>query len=379
MSERPTPAQPAGQQASPAGDAPASTGANGLIPSSPQDMTPRSVEDSRDYVAQIIGDEAQAGTRVQAGPMLKLMYDTAVAVAFRHCGQRPVLRRLDRIDLTRTISHLDLVRIEGRMVEATRSTMVVEVRASARPPFEREFTPTHVGYLTMAAVGPDGALLRVPPLRSDTPQGREVQALAKHRRAQIEERHNAVAWIDSEASFRLADVVEPLNAVRYDALAPEDTIVRVKGQLHSQSPYMDGRVLAGDLLEWLDRVANYTARHFTRNPHTVTLSVNDMVFRQPLHTTDRIELISRVVYVRQHTLGVAIDIIVHGLDGSAYPLETVEFFLLNYHRNGELKKVTTELELREEDQESLRCYLRARHRYAFWRTHPESHLTQVPH
>jgi acyl-CoA hydrolase len=174
------------------------------------------------------------------------------------------------------------------------------------------------------------------------------------------------------------DVFEPHPAVRYDYLSPEETVVRVKGQIIHSGNYPDRRVRAGDLLVWLDRVANYTARHFTRNENVVTLSVNDVEFTRPLHATDRIELVSRVIYVRTHTLEVWIDIIVHTLEGKQYGMDSVQFFILNHHPSGENKKITTGLRLSAEDQDNLRRYLKARTRFAFWKSHPESHLIQSP-
>jgi acyl-CoA hydrolase len=340
---------------------------------------PRTVEASQDYLAEIVGQETLAGQRIQAGPILKLMYDTAVAVAFRHCGQRPVLLRLDRIDLTRVICHMDLVRFEGRLVEVGRTSMVIEIRCYNKRPTERDFNPCHVGFITMVAIDEDSQrVCGVPPLSYDTPQGVISKALAAHRRAEIEERRNALEWIDREERLRVEDVLEPLEAERYLSVRPGETEVRVKGQVISSSPQADGRVRAGDLLMWLDRVANYTARQFCRNDSLVTLSLNDVVFRRPLHATDRIELLSRVTYVRTHTLEVAVDLIVHSLSGEQYSMERVEFFLLNFSPSGAKRRITTGLVLSEDDQESLRMYLKARTRFNFWKAHPESHLTQLP-
>jgi acyl-CoA hydrolase len=257
--------------------------------------------------------------------------------------------------------------------------MVIELRCSAKKPREREFSPCHVGFVTMVAIDEQGEPLRtVPPLSYDTPQGRESKALAAHRRAQLAEREHALEWIDREQQLRVDDVQEPSEPVRYAWLPPEETVVRVKGQVVSTSPYGDGRVRAGDLLVWLDRVANYTCRMFTHNDHSVTISINDVVFKRPLHASDRIELISRVVYVRTHTLEVAIDIIVHTLEGESYQLDRVEFYLINFSPNGEKKIITTGLILSEADPENLRMYLKARTRFSFWKAHPESHLTQSP-
>lgn len=340
---------------------------------------PRTVEASQDYLAEIVGLDTLAGQRIQAGPILKLMYDTAVAVGFRHCGHRPVLARLDRIDLTRVICHNDLVRIEGRMVEVGRSSMVIEARCYNKRPGERSFRPCHVGFVTMVAIDPEGEPVRnLPPLSYESPQGRVSKALAAHRRAEIDERRAALEWIDRAERLRVEDVLEPLEAERYECVRPEQTEVRLKSQVISSSPQPDGRVRAGDLLVWLDRVATYTARQFCRNEHVITLSLNDIVFKRPLHATDRIELISRVTYVRTHTLEVALDLIVHTLAGEQIELDRVEIFLINFSPSGAKRPITTGLVLSEEDQASLRMYLKARTRFNFWKAHPESHLTQLP-
>lgn len=337
----------------------------------------RTVEHSQDFLAEIVGEESRAGERIQAGPILKLMYDTAVAVAFRHCDHRPVMLGMDRVDLTRMVCHMDLVRLEGRMIEVGRSSMVIEVRCHAKNPTEREFVPSHVGFVTMVAIDEHGEPVRgLPPLSYDSPLGRETRTLAAHRRAQLAERRGALEWIDHKERLRLDDVFEPHPTVRYDYLYPEETMIRLKGQVISPGSYLDRRVRAGDLLVWLDRVATYTARHFTRNDNAVTISVNDVVFKKPLHATDRIELLSRVVYVRTHTLEVCIDIIVHTLEGEQRAMDSVQFFILNYHPSGNKKRITTGLRLTDEDQDSLRRYLRARTRFNFWKSNPESHLIQ---
>ena len=194
----------------------------------------------------------------------------------------------------------------------------------------------------------------------------------------MNERESALEWIDRENILRVDDVVEPLPVDRYDYLSPDETLVRLKGQVFSPSIFMDGRVRAGELLIWLDRLANYTARQFTRNDHTITLSINDVVFKRPLHAADRIEMVSRVTYVRTHTLEVSIDIIVHTLSGEQYELDRVEFFLISFNSSGEKKRITTGLELTSENQEDLRRYLKARTRFSYWKAHPESYLTQSP-
>lgn len=338
----------------------------------------RTVEDSMDFVSEIVGDETRQGQRMQAGPILKLMYDAAVAVAFRHCGRRSVLVRLDRIDLTRRIRHMDLLRLEGRLIEVGSSSMVVEVRCFCKKPSERDFSPSHVGFFTMVAIDPEGQPSRnIPRLSYDSPRGVEAKALAAHRRAELAERQQALDWIDRAGRFSVEDVVEPDPVPRLDRVTPDQTLIPIKSQLTPLGGAPDGRIRGGDLLLWLDRVATYTARNFTRNNGAITLSVNDVQLKRPLHSTDRIELQSRVVYVRTHTLEVCIDITVHTLNGPPWPLGSVEFFILNYDSSGEKQRITTGLLLEEADQEGLRRYLKARTRFSFWKSNPESHLIQT--
>jgi acyl-CoA hydrolase len=339
----------------------------------------RTVEYSADFLAQIVGDEEREGERLNAGPVLKLLNDAGLSVALRHSEKRPVMLRLDRIDLTRRIRHMDLVRVEGRLIEVGHSSMVIELRCSSRSPGERAFRPSHVGFVTMVALDAEGQSSRdIPRLSYESAGGPEARALAAHRRDELNERRQALEWVEQAETLRAEDVVEPDPVPRYDRMHPEETRVQVKGQLISRGAHADGRVKAGDLLAWLDRIASYTARQFTRNRHLVTISVNDVLLKRPLLSTDRVELQARVVYVRTHTLEVGIDITVHSLTGERYGLDSMDFLILNYDASGEKKPITTGLRIEDGDQDSLRRYLRARTRYEYWKSHPESHLIQSP-
>ncbi len=339
----------------------------------------RLVDDSADFLAEIMGDETRAGQRMPAGPILKLCYDTALSVALRHSRHRPVLLRVDRMDLTRRVRHLDLLRVEGRLIEVGQSSMVVEVRSFCKVPTEREPSPAHVGFFTIVAMDDQGQPCRdLPRLSYDSLLGQEARVMSAHRRAELEDRRQALEWSGSAEPLRVEDVGEPDAVQRYDFLRPEETMIVVRGQLFSHGAHFAGRVKGGDLLMWLDRVATYTARQFTRNEHGVTISVNDVLLKRPLFNSDRIELKARVVYVRTHTLEVSIDIAVDTLQGERHLLDPVEFQVLNFDESGEKKRITTGLLLEDRDQEGLRRYLKARTRYAYWKSHPESHLIQSP-
>ena len=145
------------------------------------DTVTRTVEDSVDYLADIVGESDSAGRRMQAGPVLKLMYDTAMSVALRHSGYRCVLLGLDRIDLPRRVCHMDLVKLEGQLISVGRSSMAIEVQCFTKRPTEREFIPAHVGFVTMVAVDELGNPIRdIPRLSYQSPLGVNAKALAEH-------------------------------------------------------------------------------------------------------------------------------------------------------------------------------------------------------
>lgn len=339
----------------------------------------KTVEESADYLAGIIGEEEHTGLRIKAGPILKMMYDTAFSVAMRHSGKRVVLLGLDRLDLVNPIHHMDLVRLEGRIIQVGRSSMVVEIRCFAKEPTDRNFRESHVGFITMVAVDEDGEPVRdIPDLSYDSPLGVEAKTMNEHRKAQLAERSHAMEWIDNKNDFKVSDVVEPDQDTRYQFLKPEQTEIRVKGQVLSPFPQEEGRVKAGELLAWMDKVANYTAWQFTGNPDVVTLSVNDVLFKHVVHATDRVEIISRVIHVRRHTLEVSLEVSTHSLDGESRTLENVDFLILSYGPSGEKKKITTGLLLEGADQSTLKSYIRSRTRFNFWKSNPESYLIQTP-
>jgi acyl-CoA hydrolase len=231
----------------------------------------------------------------------------------------------------------------------------------------------------MVAVDEHGGPVRdIPKLNYDTPLGAEVKALAGHRRAQIAERRQALEWVNAGDHLRVDDVMEPFRPERYEFLTPEQTQVQVRRQIAPTAFQDDFRIKGGEFLSWLDEVASYTARRFAHNDNVITISVNDILFQHPLHVDDRIELSARVVYVRTHTLEVCIDITVDGRDGTTQQMDSIDFFIFNFDESGLKKKINSGLVLDEPDQDSLRRYMLARTRYNFWKSNPESHLTQSP-
>jgi acyl-CoA thioesterase YciA len=131
---------------------------------------------------------------------------------------------------------------------------------------------------------------------------------------------------------------------------------------------LDAPVFADRLSDVLG-VATACARRFTRNPHTITLAMNRLLFKEPIFTTDLVEMTARVVYVRQYTLEVEIAVTLRRLDGREVPSHSGYFTVLNYDDTGFKHPIVTGLKLGDDDPESLLRYLQARRRHEFWKEH----------
>ncbi len=181
-------------------------------------------------------------------------------------------------------------------------------------------------------------------------------------------------------NFTVAEVDESFNRDKKEFLAPAETEITVMRQFMPRNLNQAGTIFGGDVLQWMDRVATYTARHFTRNRHMVTIAMNRIFFKQPIYPTDLVELTARVVYVRHFTLEVAIDVKLQRATGEELPSHSGYFTVLNYDEAGFKRPILTGLQLSDDDQAGLRHFQQGKDRYYFWREHqaPRPHDAAWP-
>ncbi len=328
----------------------------------------RRVSESRLVLAEIVGEESLQGHRMQAGAILDLIDVLAGRIAHRHSGSVTVTLSFDRVDLTYPILHQDLVKLEGQLAVVGNSSLVVAIQGYRKDPVTREFMPIQNSFVTMVAVDENRRPNRnIPGLTPETPEEWALNEEVKRHRARGEEWQKRLEAIAAEGPFQAADVEDPINRNRRDYLAPEETMVTVRRQFYPRHQNMLGTIFGGDLLLWMDRVATYTARQFTRNRHMVTLAMDRILFKQPIHISDLVEMTARVVYVRTYTLEVEIEVRLHRLDGQVTPSHSGYFTVLNYDEAGCKRPITTGLTLRDDDQETLRRYRQACEGHRFWR------------
>lgn len=325
--------------------------------------------DSRTYLAEIVGEENLQGQRMHAGAILDLMDVVAGRAAMLHSGTPVVTLSFDRVDLVHPIIHLDLVRLDAYVADVGRSSITVGVDVTRQDAFTRDFMPIQRSYVTMVAIDAQRRPDRnIPGLALESEEERTLNAEA------LAHKELSRQWVEmheharARGTLSVADVEEPINRDKREFLAPAETEVKVRRVFMPRNLNILGTIFGGDILMWMDRVATYTARLFTRNRHVVTLSMNRILFKQPIFATDLVEAIARVVYVRRYTLEVEIDVTLRRGD------ETISshsgyFTVLNYDESGFKRPVITGLRLSEADPDALMRYLLARERHHFWRSH----------
>jgi acyl-CoA hydrolase len=281
------------------------------------------------------------------------------------------------VDLVHPILHGDLVRLEGTVVDVGRSSITVAVDVTRQDPFTRELVPSQRCYVTMVAIDEQRRPDRnIPALAIETDAERALNAEA------LEHRRLTAEWVAMQEQARarpplaVAEVEDPLNRDKREWLGPEETLVRVRRMFMPRNLNVMGTIFGGDILLWMDRVATYAARLFTRNRHVVTLAMNRLLFKQPIFATDLVEMTARVVYVRRFTLEVEIEVRLLRAGGEQVDSHSGFFTVLNYDESGFKRPVLAGLRLSDDDPVTLLRYHLARQRHLFWQRH--RHPPQAP-
>ena len=330
----------------------------------------RAIAESRQSMAEIVGSDGLVGQRMQAGAILDLMDLVAGRVAIKHSGGRVATLSFDRVDLIYPILHHDLVRLDGQLVYVGQSSMVIDVRCYRKDTFTRAFMPIQRCFVTMVAVDDNGRPRKnVPALRYETPEEEAIREEALHHKA-LDRQWVAMQEATRErADFTAAEVEESFNREKQEFLTPAETEITVVRQFMPRNLNQVGTIFGGDVLQWMDRVATYTARHFTRNRNMVTIAMNRLFFHQPIFPTDLVEMKARVTYVRRFTLEVEIDVQLQRADGAELRSHSGYFTVLNYDESGFKRPIITGLRLQDDDQLGLRRYQQGKDRYYFWKEH----------
>ena len=327
----------------------------------------KTMSESTLFMADIVGDEGLAGQRMQAGAILDLIDVLAGRIAVEHARSPVVTLAFDRVELTYPILHQDLVRLEGKMAAVGSSSMTVHVQGYRMDPLSRKFRPIQSCYVTMVAVDehlrPNKNIPGLKVTRKDE-QALHEDALAHKARSMEWERIQQQSAPDK--ILRVRDVEEPINREKSEYISPSDSAITLQRIFLPRNTNVLGTIFGGDILLWMDRVATFCARHFTRNKHMITIAMNQLLFRHPIRTTDLVAIDARVVMVRNFTLEVETVVRLKHINGEEEISHSGHFTILSYDEAGFKRPITTGLKLEDEDQDGLRAYHQARERRRFW-------------
>lgn len=319
-------------------------------------------------MAEIVGEESLEGQRMQAGSILDLIDIISGRIAHRHSGTPVTTLSFDRVDLTYPILHLDLVRLDGNIVSVGNSSMLICVQGYRKDTYTRQFIPIQRAYVTFVAIDKNRkADPNIPALRYETPEEiaiRDEGILLKERSAdwvRMQQENQALTHL------RVADIEDEINRSKSEYLTPQESEIQVRRVFMPRNLNQSGTIFGGDILLWMDKVANYTARHFTRNRNMVTIAMNRIYFKQPILPTDMVEMTARVVFVRGYTLEVEIVVRLERRSGESLVSNSGYFTVLNYDESGFKRPIITGLRLNDDDQDSLLRYLQALERHRFWK------------
>lgn len=156
-------------------------------------MEGKKISESAVLTAQLMSpQDANAAGNVHGGVIMKLIDDTAGAVAYRHARSNVVTASIDRLNFLAPIFVGDLVTFKASINMAGKTSMDIGVRVEAENLITGQVRHTASAYLTYVALDPHSKPNPVAPLIIETQEEerRFRQALVrKELRKQGKERH----------------------------------------------------------------------------------------------------------------------------------------------------------------------------------------------
>lgn len=146
------------------------------------DMTPKPVSFSEVTFARTMTQlDANALGNVHGGVIMKEVDTAAGTAAARHAGTVAVTASIDELSFLQPVHVGDILVVKARVNAVGETSLEVGVRVEAEPWQGGERRHTTSAYLVFVALDPEGRVVRVPPLvtETDDEQRREAQALIR--------------------------------------------------------------------------------------------------------------------------------------------------------------------------------------------------------
>jgi len=130
----------------------------------------------------VLPEDSNSRGTIFGGRVLSLIDKCAAIAAMRHAQSGVVTASLDSVDFHSSVRVGDVLVLRGRLNAVFRSSMEIEVEVHAEDPLTGTRRLTTRAFVTMVALGPDGAPAPAPPLLIEGDEARARLAAAKERR-----------------------------------------------------------------------------------------------------------------------------------------------------------------------------------------------------
>ncbi|RNF11811.1 ATP-binding protein Cassette (ABC) superfamily [Trypanosoma conorhini] len=127
---------------------------------------------------------------------------------------------------------------------------------------------------------------------------------------------------------------------------------------------LNNTIFGGNILYWMEENARHCGRLFVGSPHVHTVGMHDMVFGNPLYATDLTTVVTKVVYVRNTTMEVDVEMTAER-GGQLAASNHASFVLISMDANGNGVPIPKGIDLERSTPEDRQAYFRARRRYNY--------------
>ncbi|TYZ67587.1 hypothetical protein PybrP1_003356 [[Pythium] brassicae (nom. inval.)] len=324
-------------------------------------------KDTRLGFAEILGDESLRGAMLPAGPVLALMDLLAGVISLRTAKGVVATVSFDRVELLKPVFHGDFVRVEGQVIAIGSSSMAIQVDGFRYDTPNGAFERTHSALVTMVAID---RFMRprkgLPELVDEPPERCRQMRETARQRAELTRR-----WREEQGAVdRLPIVSKDMLLQRLQSkdafVAVSDTQIEMRNWLLPRHMNQNNTMFGGDLLSWMDQTALQCAKAFAKNDRMVTIDMNRVAFKLPIHSMDVVTLKARVTNVRHVRLEVEVEVFVESVYDASSRMSHVGYFtVLNTDAASQPKPIETGLLIDETNQADMRTLLKAQKRWQF--------------
>ncbi len=271
-------------------------------------------------------DMANFAGNVHGGKILDLLDQAAYSCASRYSGCYIFTISVDQVIFMERICVGELVTFMASVNFTGMTSMEVGVRVFAENIRERTSRHVMTSYLTVITVNEDGSPTKPPPLFPATPVEQRRWAAARLRREfreEIEQRSQKIRlhpeeFLDDQAVLPMPATQETATESAYHTDTPtqeshEQEPVQHKDLIMTvlMTPDMAnfaGNVHGGSILHFLDQVAYSCASRYS-GFYAVTLSVDQVIFRQQIHVGELVTFMASVNYTGNTSMEVGIRVL----------------------------------------------------------------------